>query len=83
MRTVYAYATPASDNSHEVVVDLDDRDEQRWEDHRHADHDPADGITWVRVTDQRSGQPVELRRHPCGLGCVCAAQARYVYAVIR
>jgi hypothetical protein len=79
MRTLYAYHYPDGDNPHEVVLELGDDDEQAWDQRRReevGEFDPDDEGGWLRVTDLNTGDAVDVRTVPCGLGCRCAAEAR-------
>lgn len=80
MKTLYAFAYPDGEDPHEIVIELDNADEARWVQRRAeeaGEFDPDDEGDWLRVTDLNTGTLLDVRTCPCGLGCRCAAEARF------
>jgi hypothetical protein len=74
-------ARDANGDGMPIVLELDSRDEQAWEERERKDAELF-GRTkwavgpWITVTDGMTGQKWDVRTAPCGLGCRCAAEAR-------
>lgn len=80
MRLVFGFdaADPGLSDPHAVVIALSEHDADRWQAVQDREHPAPEASigSYVRVTDLRTGDPVEVATAPCGLGCHCAAIVR-------
>ena len=74
---LYAYNEQETGGAHAIVIELPFDQAQKYHDQRVRERDLGTHALgeWVEVVDVL-GTRWQVRTHPCGAGCRCAAQAR-------